>query len=310
MALSAGAVSAAEGAFLRVVGLEKNFRRGSGRRHTVLHVLEDINLGASRGQFVTVIGPSGCGKSTLLNCIAGLTPFDAGAIVVGDKEVRGPGPDRAVVFQQASLFPWLTVRSNIAYGLKIRRQLSAAEIADRTDEAIRLVGLVPFASHYPHEVSGGMQQRTNLARALAVNPELFLMDEPFGALDALTKETLQDELSTLAARLQRTTIFITHDIAEAVFLGDAVFVMSSGPGRIAARITVPFERPRTRDLMTNPDFELLVADLRQRLRGQSAGTAARTDDERAIVPTTWRAGSPAEPDAAPGPGPHQWRRKA
>lgn len=285
MALSAGAVSAADtgavppadGAFLRVAGLEKKFHRGSRRRHTTLHVLEDINIGAARGQFVTVIGPSGCGKSTLLNCIAGLTPFDAGQIFVGDREVRGPGPDRAVVFQHASLFPWLTVRANIGYGLKIRRQLSAAEIAERTDEAIRLVGLAPFASHYPHEVSGGMLQRTNLARALAVNPELFLMDEPFGALDALTKETLQDELASLAARLQRTTIFITHDIAEAVFLGDAVFVMSSGPGRIAARITVPFERPRTRDLMANPEFERLVADLRQRLRGQSVPTTARAE---------------------------------
>ncbi len=286
-AAGTGAVPAAEGAFLRVAGLEKKFRRGSRRRHTILHVLDDINLGASRGQFVTVIGPSGCGKSTLLNCIAGLTPFDAGQIFVGDKQVKGPGPDRAVVFQQASLFPWLTVRANIAYGLKIRRQLSAAEIADRTDEAIRLVGLVPFASHYPHEVSGGMQQRTNLARALAVNPELFLMDEPFGALDALTKETLQDELASLASALQRTTIFITHDIAEAVFLGDVVFVMSSGPGRIAARIPVPFERPRTRDLTTNPDFELLVADLRQQLRGQSARAAARADDEQAIPPSAW-----------------------
>jgi NitT/TauT family transport system ATP-binding protein len=286
VALSYGAVPAADGAFLRVVGLEKKFRRGSSRRQTILHVLDDINIGASRGQFVTVIGPSGCGKSTLLNCIAGLTPFDAGQIFVGDREVRGPGPDRAVVFQQASLFPWLTVRANIAYGLKIRRQLSAAEIADRTDEAISLVGLVPFASHYPHEVSGGMQQRTNLARALAVNPELFLMDEPFGALDALTKETLQDELASLASRLQRTTIFITHDIAEAVFLGDVVFVMSSGPGRVSARIPVPFERPRTRDLMTNPDFELLVAGLRQQLRGQSVQAAARAGDEQAIPPST------------------------
>jgi NitT/TauT family transport system ATP-binding protein len=287
MALSTGAVSAADGPLLRVVGLEKNFRRGSRRRHTILQVLEDIHLGVNRGQFVMVIGPSGCGKSTLLNCIAGLTPFDAGKIFVGDKEVTGPGPDRAVVFQQASLFPWLTVRANIAYGLKIRRQLSAAEIADRTTEAIRLVGLVPFAGHYPHEVSGGMQQRANLARALAVNPELFLMDEPFGALDALTKETLQDELASLAARLQRTTIFITHDITEAVFLGDVVFVMSSGPGRIAARVTVPFERPRTRDLTTNPEFELLVADLRQRLRGQSVRMAARADGDQAIPPSTW-----------------------
>jgi NitT/TauT family transport system ATP-binding protein len=296
VALSAGAVPAtgreavppSDGSFLRVVGLDKKFRRGSGRRHTILHVLDDISIGADRGQFVTVIGPSGCGKSTLLSCIAGLTPFDAGQIFVGDKEVRGPGPDRAVVFQQASLFPWLTVRTNIAYGLKIRRQLSAAEIKDRTDEAIRLVGLTPFASHYPHEVSGGMQQRTNLARALAVNPELFLMDEPFGALDALTKETLQDELASLAARLQRTTIFITHDIAEAVFLGDVVFVMSSGPGRIAARIPVPFERPRTRDLTTNPEFELLVADLRHRLRGQSVAAAARASDEPTNPPSTWR----------------------
>ncbi len=307
--MSAGADRTADSAFLRVVSLEKNYARGSKRRRTILNVLQDINLSASRGQFVTVIGPSGCGKSTLLNCIAGLIPFDAGKIFVGDKEVTGPGPDRAVVFQHASLFPWQTVRANVSYGLRIRRQLSASEIAHHTDAAIDLVGLTPFANHYPHEVSGGMQQRTNLARALAVNPELFLMDEPFGALDALTKETLQDELASLAARLRRTTIFITHDVAEAVFLGDVVCVMSSGPGRIDARIPVPFERPRTRELMTNPDFELLVADLRQRLRGQSARAVPR-GDEQAISLPAWGARSPAEPDTAAGPRPGQGRWKA
>jgi NitT/TauT family transport system ATP-binding protein len=234
-----------------------------------MQVLEDIHLAARRSEFVTVIGPSGCGKSTLLNCVAGLTSFDCGKISVGGNEVDGPGFERAVVFQQASLFPWRTIKRNVAYGLELRRDMSKAAISARADEVIELVGLTGFASHYPHEVSGGMQQRANLARALAVDPALMLMDEPFGALDALTKEMLQDELSSLATRMSRTTVFITHDIGEAVFLGDVVYVMSRRPGRIEARIAVPFERPRARAVTTTPEFEAIVAELRRRLLGNA-----------------------------------------
>jgi NitT/TauT family transport system ATP-binding protein len=253
--------------FLEVAGLSKSFVRRTGRRSEEMLVLDDIDLRARRNEFLTVIGPSGCGKSTLLSCIAGLTTYDSGSLEVDGRAVHGPGPDRAVVFQHASLFPWRTIKRNVAYGLELRREMRASEISARAEEVIELVGLTGFASHYPHEVSGGMQQRANLARALAVDPALMLMDEPFGALDALTKERMQDELSALAARINRTTVFITHDIGEAVFLGDVVYVMSPRPGRIEATIRVPFERPRAREITTTPEFEAIVTDLRRRLLG-------------------------------------------
>jgi NitT/TauT family transport system ATP-binding protein len=234
-----------------------------------MQVLDHIDLRARRNEFVTVIGPSGCGKSTLLNCIAGLTPYDSGTLSVDGRLIHGPGPDRAVVFQNASLLPWRTIRRNVAYGLELRRELKRSEIAERVDQAIQLVGLDGFASHYPHEVSGGMQQRANLARALAVDSALMLMDEPFGALDALTKEKLQDQLSSLATQMKRTTVFITHDIREAVFLGDTVYVMSGRPGHIEATIPVPFARPRSRAVTTTPEFEAIVTDLRRYLFGDS-----------------------------------------
>jgi NitT/TauT family transport system ATP-binding protein len=268
----AGALGQSKEHFLQVVGLGKSFTRQRGRRSEVMQVLDDINLEARRSEFITVIGPSGCGKSTLLNCIAGLTSFDAGSIMVDGNEVNGPGFERAVVFQHASLLPWRTIKRNVSYGLELRRDLSKSEISARADYVIELVGLEGFASHYPHEVSGGMQQRTNLARALAVDPALMLMDEPFGALDALTKEMLQDELSALATRMNRTTVFITHDIGEAVFLGDVVYVMSRRPGRIEARIPVPLARPRERAVTTTPEFEAIVTDLRRRLLGNADTT--------------------------------------
>jgi NitT/TauT family transport system ATP-binding protein len=266
--LSEASDASAGASFLEIEGLSKTFarRRRGGEEQPVL---DSVDLTATRREFVTVIGPSGCGKSTLLNCIAGLTTYDSGQLRVDGREVHGPGPDRAVVFQHASLLPWRTIERNVAYGVELRRELSRSKISERVHEAIELVGLSGFASHYPHEVSGGMQQRANLARALAVDPELMLMDEPFGALDALTKERLQDELSSLAARLARTTVFITHDIGEAVFLGDTVYVMSARPGRIDARIEVPFARPRAREITTTPEFEAIVTDLRARLLGDS-----------------------------------------
>jgi NitT/TauT family transport system ATP-binding protein len=262
-----GSETAGADHFLEVVGLNKSFVRGKGRRAEEMLVLDNVRLTARRNEFVTVIGPSGCGKSTLLNCIAGLTTYDSGSLEVDGREIHGPGPERAVVFQHASLFPWRTIKRNVSYGLELRREMRPSEISKRADEVIELVGLTGFASHYPHEVSGGMQQRANLARALAVDPALMLMDEPFGALDALTKERMQDELSALAARINRTTVFITHDIGEAVFLGDVVYVMSPRPGRIEATIRVPFERPRAREITTTPEFEAIVTDLRRRLLG-------------------------------------------
>ena len=256
-----------ESRFLHATSVDKAFvRRGS---HEKLVVLDNISFSASRGEFITIIGPSGCGKSTLLNCIAGLTSVDGGTIRLDGVEVSGPDRDRAVVFQNSSLLPWRTVVRNVAYGLELRRELNKSQIAARVKSVIELVGLRGFENHYPHEISGGMQQRANLARALAVDPKLILMDEPFGALDALTKDVLQDELAALTGRTEQTIVFITHDIEEAVFLGHRVLVMSSAPGQIVADVTVPFVRPRDRAVTETEEFISLVHDLREHLRGIS-----------------------------------------
>jgi NitT/TauT family transport system ATP-binding protein len=233
-------------------------------------VLDDVSLEVRTGEFLTVIGPSGCGKSTLLSCIAGFTGCSSGRIIIDDVEVAGPGPGRAVVFQQASLLPWRTVAKNTAYGLSLQRTLPRREIPEHVDRALKTVGLEGYAGYFPHQLSGGMQQRVNLARALATRPQMLLMDEPFGALDAITKETLQDELLGIVRAEQCTTIFITHDIDEAVFLGDRVVVMSPGPGRIRHVRELPFGRPRDRSLMATPAFGSIVQELRQMLHATPA----------------------------------------
>lgn len=247
---------------LDVNDLAKVYPSRTGAENTVF---SHLDLQIQRGEFVTVIGPSGCGKTTLLNCVAGLESPTAGTLSIDGVVSTGPGPDRAVVFQAASLLPWLSVARNVAYGMRLRRQWSRAEIKSRVDHVLELVGLSASADHYPHEISGGMQQRANLARALAVEPKLVLMDEPFAALDALTKERLQDELSRVAGTLGATVLFISHDITEAVFLSDRVVVMGRDPGRVTAELVVPFPRPRDRSVMTTPEFKQLVDELRERL---------------------------------------------
>lgn len=250
--------------FLTVDRLSKVYpARGRDGKPTT--VVDEVSLSAGSREFVVIIGPSGCGKSTLLSCIAGLTEFESGSITIGGVAVDGPGRESAVVFQHASLLPWRTVSQNVAYGLQLRRTAGRGEVAARVARAIELVGLSGFESHYPHEISGGMQQRVNLARALVVEPSLILMDEPFGALDALTKELMQDELSALFGQIDRTAVFITHDIREAVYLADKVLVMSARPGRFVREIAVPFARPRTRELTTTPEFEEIVRELRHLL---------------------------------------------
>ena len=233
-----------------------------------LVVLDDVTLTAGSREFVVIIGPSGCGKSTLLSSVAGLTDYDHGAISIGGRAVTGPGTEAAVVFQHASLLPWRTVQQNVAYGLERRRSVGKREIGERVQRAIALVGLSGFEQHYPHEISGGMQQRANLARALVVEPSLILMDEPFGALDALTKETMQDELSALFGLIDRAAMFITHDIREAVYLADKVLVMSARPGRIVREFSIPFARPRTREITETPEFEQIVRELRLLLHAE------------------------------------------
>jgi NitT/TauT family transport system ATP-binding protein len=265
--------------FLAVEGLSMTFESPSRSGGDSLTVLDGLDLTVAPGEFVTIIGPSGCGKTTLLNCVAGLSMPTGGRMYLDGVELRGPGPDRAVVFQQPSLLPWRTVARNVAYGLELRRELRRSEISERVRRAIELVGLKGFEHHYPHQISGGMQQRVNLARALVVEPKLVLMDEPFGALDALTREMLQDELAALAGTVQRATLFVTHDIEEAVFLGDRVVAMSRAPGRIIANIDVPFERPRSRDVGDLPAFKEIVRELRRLLRPVTADVDATTKED-------------------------------
>ena len=222
-----------------------------------LPVLDGIDLSLFSGELVAIVGPSGCGKSTFLAAVDGLVKPDAGSIRVDGRAVTAPGPDRAVVFQQDSLFPWYTVMRNVTYGLELRRRLSKAEIAERGAALIELVGLTGFAEHYPHELSGGMRQRVNIARALAPDPELLLLDEPFAALDAQTREFMQSELLKILARAKKTALFITHQIDEAVFLADRVAVFSARPGRVKDIVEIGIERPRKLAIKRTPAFHAI-----------------------------------------------------
>ena len=206
--------------------------------------LSDVSLTIAEGEFVAIVGPSGCGKTTLLNIVAGLLPYDLGSVAIDGTRISGPGVDRAVVFQHASLLPWRTIAGNVRYGMELQQRFDAATMQQRVDHFITLVGLAGFERHYPSELSGGMQQRVNLARALASDPAVLLMDEPFAALDAQTREFMQSELLKIWAQARKTVLFITHQINEAVYLADRVAVMSSRPGSIKGIFDIPFDRPR------------------------------------------------------------------
>jgi NitT/TauT family transport system ATP-binding protein len=205
--------------------------------------LVDINLAIGAGEFVSLLGPSGCGKSTLLKIVAGLLPATGGTVEIQGKPITAPGPDRAVVFQDYALFPWMTVEANVAFGLEARG-MAAAERHRVASELLGVVGLSEFAKKYPHHLSGGMKQRVSIARALAVDPQILLMDEPFGALDAQTRSVMQEELLRIWKRYQKTVIFVTHSIDESIYLSDRIVVMTARPGRIKAIIDVTEERPR------------------------------------------------------------------
>jgi NitT/TauT family transport system ATP-binding protein len=215
--------------------------------------LEDASLSIRKGEFVCLIGPSGCGKSTLLRMIAGFEDVSEGRLHMWGKPVGGPGPDRGMVFQDYGLFPWLTVARNVGFGPAARGR-PAAEVADTTRRFVEMVGLAKFADAYPHQLSGGMKQRVAIARVLANEAEMVLMDEPFGALDAMTRENLQGELLDIWQRTKLTVIFVTHAIEEAILLADRIVVMSPGPGRIVADERVDLPRPRD---PTDPDFNAL-----------------------------------------------------
>src|SRR4029434_9292169 len=203
---------------------------------------------------MAIVGPSGCGKTSMLNIIAGLLPCEEGNVSIDGKRVSGPGIDRAVVFQHSSLLPWRTIARNVRYGMELQRRFDEATMKERTDYFIKLVGLSGFERHYPSELSGGMQQRVNLARALAADPVVLLMDEPFAALDAQTREFMHAELLKIWAHAKKTVLFITHQINEAVYLADRVIVMSARPGRGKGMFNVPFGRPRGLELKRDPKF--------------------------------------------------------
>ena len=215
--------------------------------------LDHVSLDVARNEFCVIVGPSGCGKSSLLYLAAGLNEVTSGRILVDGREVSEPGPDRGMVFQSYTLFPWLTVRANVDYGPR-RKGLPMAQRREIVARFLEEVGLTPFADHYPAQLSGGMKQRVAIARALANDPAVLLMDEPFGALDSQTRGTMQKLLLRVWERQHKTVLFVTHDIDEALILGDRVLVMTARPGRIKAEIKVDVPRPRSMDVILEPEF--------------------------------------------------------
>jgi NitT/TauT family transport system ATP-binding protein len=224
-----------------------------------------LDFSIAPGELICILGPSGCGKSTLLGALAGHLPITAGRLTVDGQPIQGPSPDRGMVFQQHTLFPWKRVRDNVAFGPKMRG-LAKAERDRAANAILNLVGLSGFETFYPAQLSGGMQQRVEIARVLINQPRVLLMDEPFSALDAQTRGMMQEVLLDIWSKIPTTTVFVTHDIDEALFLADRVVVMSARPGRVIEDITLPFGRPRSHDLVTEPEFVRLKRHVMQLLR--------------------------------------------
>ncbi|WP_372657963.1 ABC transporter ATP-binding protein [Hydrogenophaga sp.] len=233
-----------------------------------VHAVTDVSLHVAPGEFVSIIGPSGCGKSTLLNVVAGFTQPTQGEATLDGRQIVGPGSDRGVVFQQYSLFPWMSVRKNVEFGLKMQGvAANQRETAART--LLGLAGLLSFENHYPDQLSGGMKQRVGIVRALATSPQVMLMDEPFGALDSQTRVVMQQILTNMWQRMRLSVLFITHDIEEAIFLSDRVYVMTARPGRIKAEVEIPLPRPRTAEMMSSVAFTQVLHKLRNLIREES-----------------------------------------
>lgn len=226
---------------LVITGLNKTFTVPEGQ----IEVLKDISLTVNDGEFISIVGASGCGKSTLLRIVVGLENIDNGSIYIGNQAIAGVGEDRGMIFQESRLLPWLTVEQNIAFGISEKSALTKKQRAERVRELLQLVGIAGFAKAFPHQLSGGMQQRVSIARSLIGNPKVLLLDEPFGALDALTRINMQHEVLKIWERERTTMLLVTHDIDEAIYLGDRVVVMSDRPGTI--KKTLPVELPRPRD---------------------------------------------------------------
>jgi ABC-type nitrate/sulfonate/bicarbonate transport system ATPase subunit len=261
------------------IGVSKVFRKGQ----TEIEALRNITLSVREKEFVSIVGASGCGKTTFLRILDGLIRASSGSVLMNGREVTSPGPDRAFVFQQDGLMPWRTVQANTGFGLEIqRRPRDVASALIR--EFVGLVGLSGFEKHYPHELSGGMRQRVNIARALAVEPDVLLMDEPFAALDAQTREIMQSELLRIWGQANKTVIFITHQIDEAVFLSDRVIVFTARPGRLKEEIVVDLPRPRELWVKRTPEFvgftdriwRLIEEEVRESISREGRSASART----------------------------------
>lgn len=225
---------------IAVTRVSKSFRTDRGQ----VDALEEVSLAMAEGEFLCLVGPSGCGKSTLLDIIAGLTPPDAGHVTVGGRTVVGPGRDRLVMFQEAALFPWLDVLGNVMFGLKLKGGAPGRALRDRARHLLALVGLSRFERAFAHELSGGMRQRVALARSLAPDPEILLMDEPFAALDAITREQLYGDLQRIVTETRKTVVFVTHNVREAACLADRIALLAPRPGRIVRMFDVNLPRPR------------------------------------------------------------------
>jgi NitT/TauT family transport system ATP-binding protein len=247
----------ADAAKIEIKGINRIFQtrgRGKGDGPKEFVALKDFNLKVNKGEFVAIVGPSGCGKSTLLDILAGLAKPTSGEILIDGKKVTGPALDRGIVLQGYALFPWRTVRQNVEFGLEIKK-VPKQERKETSTRFINLVGLDGFADHFPHELSGGMKQRVAIARALAYDPEVLLMDEPFAAVDAQTRETLQDELLRIWEETGKTIVFVTHSIEEAVFLADRVAVLATNPGSIKEVLDIDLPRPRhNSDIRSSAEF--------------------------------------------------------
>ncbi|MGH1352542.1 MAG: ABC transporter ATP-binding protein [Methyloligellaceae bacterium] len=239
---------------------------GEGSQQVI--AVDRVSFNIKRGEFVCIVGPSGCGKSTVMNAVAGFQSPTAGSVSVGGQKVIKPGADRGMVFQKPTLFPWKTVRNNIAHGPRMAGK-SNREAKQIADQLLDMVGLSRFANAYPQTLSGGMQQRTAIARALANKPQVLLMDEPFGALDAQTRLVMQENLLELWSEVGSSVLFITHDIDEAIFLAGRVLVMSASPGRILKDITIDLPRPRNPDMILSREFIALKKDCLKLIRAES-----------------------------------------
>lgn len=262
---------------LVVEGLKLGHR--AGRSGAFALACDGLTFEVQQNEFVAIVGPSGCGKTTFLSAVAGLIPVASGRLELSGHQISGPGPDRSLVFQQASLFPWRNVVDNISFGLQAQKRLDAAG-ERKVHDLLELVGLFGKGESYPRELSGGMSQRVNLARALATDPELLLLDEPFAALDAQTREVMQEELTRIwqadGVSVGKTAVFITHDVPEAVFLADRVIVLSSGPAHLVEAVTVDLPRPRVAAVKRSPEF-LALTDYILNLVMQQSQSGRRTE---------------------------------